>query len=277
MKISSLLHRYNLELEERKRSLQRKEVGEAYKKHAKYADASKNPILQALENLLSGKTEKDLHEADIAARKESQPSTGEAKEKFLEQPEVKKEIEQLKQIEEEVIIHENAHKAAGAGVTGAVTYSHTTGPDDQRYINGGEVSIQMPSGGGEPDETIALLEKVRQAALAPSQPSPQDLRVAASASAQINQVRAEKNGESIEESQEQQAPYADADLSFTMPERFAKDFARNPQDQTVFGQDLEKLLFQRTFNKATEKYSSHVAMVNNGYRSGNEPIFSQIA
>lgn len=277
MKISSLLHRYNLELEERKRSLQRKEVGEAYKKHAKYADASKNPILQALENLLSGKTEKDLHEADIAARKESQPSTGEAKEKFLEQPEVKKEIEQLKQIEEEVIIHENAHKAAGAGVTGAVTYSHTTGPDDQRYINGGEVSIQMPSGGGEPDETIALLEKVRQAALAPSQPSPQDLRVAASASAQINQVRAEKNGESIEESQEQQAPYADADLSFTMPERFEKDFARNPQDQTVFGQDLEKLLFQRTFNKATEKYSSHVAMVNNGYRSGNEPIFSQIA
>lgn len=277
MKISSLLHRYNPELEETKRSLQRKEVGEAYKKHAKYADASKNPILQALENLLSGKTEKDLHEADIAARKESQPSTGEAKEKFLEQPEVKKEIEQLKQIEEEVIIHENAHKAAGAGVTGAVTYSHTTGPDDQRYINGGEVSIQMPSGGGEPDETIALLEKVRQAALAPSQPSPQDLRVAASASAQINQVRAEKNGESIEESQEQQAPYADADLSFTMPERFAKDFARNPQDQTVFGQDLEKLLFQRTFNKATEKYSSHVAMVNNGYRSGNEPIFSQIA
>lgn len=277
MKISSLLHRYNPELEERKRSLQRKEVGEAYKKHAKYADASKNPILQALESLLSGKTEKDLHEADIAARKESQPSTGEAKEKFLEQPEVKKEIEQLKQIEEEVIIHENAHKAAGAGVTGAVTYSHTTGPDDQRYINGGEVSIQMPSGGGEPDETIALLEKVRQAALAPSQPSPQDLRVAASASAQINQVRAEKNGESIEESQEQQAPYADADLSFTMPERFEKDFARNPQDQTVFGQDLEKLLFQRTFNKATEKYSSHVAMVNNGYRSGNEPIFSQIA
>lgn len=277
MKISSLLHRYNPELEETKRSLQRKEVGEAYKKHAKYADASKNPILQALENLLSGKTEKDLHEADIAARKESQPSTGEAKEKFLEQPEVKKEIEQLKQIEEEVIIHENAHKAAGAGVTGAVTYSHTTGPDDQRYINGGEVSIQMPSGGGEPDETIALLEKVRQAALAPSQPSPQDLRVAASASAQINQVRAEKNGESIEESQEQQAPYADADLSFTMPERFEKDFARNPQDQTVFGQDLEKLLFQRTFNKATEKYSSHVAMVNNGYRSGNEPIFSQIA
>lgn len=277
MKISSLLHRYNPELEETKRSLQRKEVGEAYKKHAKYADASKNPILQALENLLSGKTEKDLHEADIAARKESQPSTGEAKEKFLEQPEVKKEIEQLKQIEEEVIIHENAHKAAGAGVTGAVMYSHTTGPDDQRYINGGEVSIQMPSGGGEPDETIALLEKVRQAALAPSQPSPQDLRVAASASAQINQVRAEKNGESIEESQEQQAPYADADLSFTMPERFEKDFARNPQDQTVFGQDLEKLLFQRTFNKATEKYSSHVAMVNNGYRSGNEPIFSQIA
>lgn len=142
MKISGLLHGYNPDLEERKRSVQRKEVGNVYKKHAKYADASKNPMLQALENLLSGKTEKDLHEADAAARKDAQPTATEAKEEQLARPEVKKEISQLKQSEQEVIAHENAHKSAGAGVTGAVTYTHTTGPDDQRFINGGEVPFK---------------------------------------------------------------------------------------------------------------------------------------
>lgn len=274
MKISTLLHGYNPDLEERKRAAQRKEVGDVYKKHAKYADANKNPMLQALENLLSGKTEKELHEADAAARKDTDPV--EAKEAHLERPEVKKEISQLKQTEQEVIQHENAHKSSGAGVTGAVTYTHTTGPDDQRYINGGEVAIQMPATTGEPEETIALLEKVRQAALAPAEPSPQDLRVAASASAQIQQVRADKFGEPLEE-QEEVAPFADKDLTFEVPEKFQKDFARNPEQQTVFGQDLEKLLMQRTFNNASQTYNAHIAMVKNGYRSVAEPIFSQVA
>jgi len=276
MKISGLLHGYNPDLEERKRSVQRKEVGNVYKKHAIYADASKNPMLQALENLLSGKTEKDLHEADAAARKDAQPTAKEAKEEQLARPEVKKEISQLKQSEQEVIAHENAHKSAGAGVTGAVTYTHTTGPDDQRYINGGEVAIQMPATTGESDETIALLERVRQAALAPAEPSSQDLRVAASASAQIQQVRADKYGEVVEE-QDETVPFEDEDFTFDIPDKFQKDFARNPEEQTIFGQDLEKLLFQRTFNNASQKYSSHMAMVNNGYRSVTEPTFTQVA
>lgn len=278
MKISSLLHGFNPDLEDRKRSQQRKEVGEVYKKHAQYAGASKNPMLKALENLLSGQTEKELHEADAAARKEDSQQMVTAKEELLERPEVKKEIEKLKQTENEVITHENAHKAAGAGVTGAVTYTHTTGPDDQRYINGGEVAIQMPAATDDPDETIALLEKVRQAALAPAEPSPQDLRVAASASAQIQQVRADKLGEQVEQEQaDETAPFANENLTFEVPEKFQKDFARNPDEQTVFGQDLEKLLFQRSFNTATQKYNVHIAMVKNGYRSAAEPTFSGVA
>ncbi|WP_274309023.1 putative metalloprotease CJM1_0395 family protein [Solibacillus daqui] len=276
MKISSLLHGYNPDLEERKRSVQRKEVGDAYKKHAKYANASKNPMLQALENLLSGKTEKELHEADAAARKDSQQTLVESKDEELARPKGKEELSQLKQTEQEVIAHENAHKSAGAGVTGAITYTQTTGPDNQRYINGGEVAIQMPATNGESDETIALLERVRQAALAPAEPSSQDLRVAASASAQIQQVRADKYGEVMEE-QEESAPFADEDFTFEMPEKFQKDFNRNPEEQTIFGKDLEKLLFQRTFNNAAQKYSSHIAMVKNGYRSVTEPTFSQVA
>lgn len=268
MKISSLLHQFNPDLEDKKRSLQRKDAGEAYKKHAKYADASKNPMLQALENLLSGKTEKELHEADAAARKDSEQSSVEMKEPFFELPEVKKEIERLKQTEKEISVLEHAHKAAGAGVTGAITYTQTTVPENQRSINGS----------GESNETIALLENVRQAALAPAEPSLQDFRVAASASAQIQQARGEQIDEPFNlEDEEEIAPFANEDFSFEVPERFKKNFVRNAEEQTVFGQELEKLLFQRTFNKASEKYGSHTAMVSNGYRPMYEPTFSQSA
>lgn len=158
MKISSLVHGSNPALEERKRSLQRKEASEIYKKHAKYTDASKNPLLEALEHLLFGKTEKELQNTDAANLKD------------LEQP-----FDEIK-------------------------------------------------------------EQLKEA-----------------------------------------APFVNEDLSFTMPEKFQKDFARNPDEQTVFGVHLEKLLFQRSFNTATQKYTSHIAMVNNGYRSVDEPVFSRIA
>ncbi|ATP38892.1 hypothetical protein CSE16_02020 [Solibacillus sp. R5-41] len=270
MKISSLLHGFNPDLEERKRPIQRKIVGDAYKKHAKYTDASKKPILQALENLLSGKTEKDLHKADAAARKETSQSVVEA----IVQPEGKNEIDQLKLMEREVVAHESAHKAAGANVTGGISYSHATGPDNQRHITGSEVSIHLPST-GESDSTISLLEKVRQAALAPAEPSVQDLRVAASASTQIQQVRAEQNGDAFEE--ERVAPFAEEDFAYVVPERFRSDFTRDPQERTVFGKELENLLFQRTYNKAVEKYSSHITMVKLGYNPLIEPTFSQSA
>ena len=238
MKISSLMHQFSPDFEERKRSLQRKEVGDVYKKHAKYADASKNPMLQALENLLSGKTEKDLHEADAAIRKESQQS-------FVEIDQV-----ELKQTTQEVAMQENSMKA----------------------IDETDSAVNF----GEQDETIALLEKIRQAALAPTQPSPQDFRVAASASAQIKQVQADQHGETVEELEEL-PPYAEDDLTFTMPERFEKDFVRSPNQQTIFGQELEKRIFQRTFHQATAKYNAHISMVKNGYRSAYEPTISKTA
>lgn len=135
MKIASLIHHVGADFEDRKRALQRKEMGEAYKKNAKYVDANKNPMLKAPENLLSGKTEKDLHAADIEAKEQSaQELGGNDKQQQLELLEVKKEIQLLKQTEQNVIAHEQAHKAAGGGVTGAISYSHTTGPDEQRYI-----------------------------------------------------------------------------------------------------------------------------------------------
>lgn len=62
MRISHFLNEHNVNLEERKRVMQRKEMSETYKKNASFLQASKNPMLEMLENLLSGKTEKEMHE-----------------------------------------------------------------------------------------------------------------------------------------------------------------------------------------------------------------------
>ncbi|MDN4492023.1 hypothetical protein [Ureibacillus aquaedulcis] len=63
MRVSSFLLN-NSNFEERKRIMQRKEANDAYKKNALYTQAKKNPMLKVLEDLLSGKTEKELFEKD---------------------------------------------------------------------------------------------------------------------------------------------------------------------------------------------------------------------
>lgn len=108
----------------------------------------------------------------------------------LEDPEVRSEIMSLQNAEDKVIAHENAHKSVGGEFAGAASYGYTTGPDGKRYISSGEVSISVPAT-GEPEELVSALERVKRAAMAPAEPSPQDQRVAASASAKIGSLRAD--------------------------------------------------------------------------------------
>lgn len=203
MKINSLARGFSSELDERKRSQLRKEAGEAYKKHAQYTDPKKNPLLKALENLLSGKTEKDL------------------------------------------LTQDNANQAENLAVVNDITYTQTP-----------------------------TLDNVR---LASAVPSSQDLLTAANVSTSIPQTPANTQNEQTEQIQKEAISLPDENLTFTIPEKFQQDFARNPDEPTVFGRELEKLLFQRSFNIAAQKYSAHISMVNNGYRSAEESVFSQIA
>ena len=203
MKISSLARSFSSELDERRRSQLSKEAGEVYKKHAQYTDPSKNPLLKVLENLLSGKTEKDLLEND------------------------------------------NANQAENLAVPTDITFSQTSTPDNVH--------------------------------LASAVPSSQDLLTAANVSTSIPQMPANTQNEQTEQIQKEAISLPDENLTFTIPEKFQQDFARNPDEQTVFGQELEKRLFQRSFNIASQKYSAHIAMVNNGYRLTEESVFSQIA
>lgn len=91
------------------------------------------------------------------------------------------EVRELEQIDRNVRVHEAAHIAAGAGVvTGGASFSYTRGPDGKMYATAGEVPISMDKG-DTPQETIANARKIIAAAMAPSDPSPQDYKVAASA------------------------------------------------------------------------------------------------
>jgi len=99
-------------------------------------------------------------------------------------------INKLKAIEKRVIAHELAHKSVGGELAGAIRYKYVVGPNGKRYIVGGEVPIHIRKG-KTPEETIKIAEKVKAAALAPSDPSPQDLKVAAMATALEMQAKAE--------------------------------------------------------------------------------------
>lgn len=107
------------------------------------------------------------------------------------------EITTLKSTDSKVRSHEAAHMAAAGGLShSGASYEYTTGPDGKRYAVGGEVSIDT-SGGSTPEETLRKAEQIRSAALAPADPSGQDLQVAAQAAQMAMRARAEIAAESF--------------------------------------------------------------------------------
>lgn len=101
-------------------------------------------------------------------------------------------VQELQQRDREVRQHERAHQVAGGSVAGSAQFSYTQGPDGQRYATSGEVSIDT-STEDDPRETIAKMQTVIRAALAPAEPSSQDQKVAAQARAQLAQAQQELN------------------------------------------------------------------------------------
>jgi len=100
------------------------------------------------------------------------------------------EVKRLKDRDREVRAHEAAHASAGRGFTGSPNYEYATGPDGARYAVGGHVNIDTAEVPDNPEATIAKMEVVRAAALAPAQPSGQDRAVAAAAGTKAQEARA---------------------------------------------------------------------------------------
>lgn len=110
----------------------------------------------------------------------------------------RQQVIELQQRDNEVRSHEAAHISAGGSVvSGAASFTYQKGPDGKLYAVGGEVSISS-SGGNTPEEKIAIARQIQAGALAPANPSPQDLKVASSASVMEAQARRELSLENSE-------------------------------------------------------------------------------
>lgn len=132
---------------------------------------------------------------DLEKEKDSKPGE-------LTEPE-KKMVDELKRIDREVRNHEMAHLAAAAGLSASGPhYEYTRGPDNKQYAVGGEVNIDNSPVPGDPEATIRKMRRVRAAALAPADPSPQDRSVAASAQRTASKARAELSRMKMEEMNE---------------------------------------------------------------------------
>ena len=95
------------------------------------------------------------------------------------QQQIKKILQKLRVTDMKVRAHEMAHLKAAQGVAiSGPNYEYVRGPDGKMYAIGGEVNIDTTPIPGNPKATAEKAEKIKRAALAPSDPSPQDYRVA---------------------------------------------------------------------------------------------------
>lgn len=170
------------------------------------------PQEQQADSPASGREEADRDANSPTRAGQSEPSPQEQRQQQLV-------IDDLVQRDREVRTHEQAHAAVGGQYAGAPTYSFKRGPDGQRYAVSGEVSIDTAPVPNDPEATLRKMEIVQRAALAPMEPSPQDLRVAALAQAQAAQARVE-----LAEQRREEAAIA-------VEERKARDEAREIEDQ----------------------------------------------
>jgi hypothetical protein len=112
-------------------------------------------------------------------------------------------ISELASRDADVRAHEAAHAAVGGAYAGSPSYTLQQGPDGKAYAIGGEVGIDLSSVSGDPAATISKMEVVMRAALAPIDPSAQDLRVAAEAQGLATAARAEQAEQTRTEAAEQ--------------------------------------------------------------------------
>lgn len=141
------------------------------------ADDSSDSIVNDAENNVPNNAEKETFEKAEAEKREKNQA---AEKQQVEQDRLM--IQELAARDREVRTHERAHAAVGGQYAGAPTYTYQRGPDGVNYAIGGEVKISTSKIPGDPQATIDKAQQVRRAALAPAEPSPQDRRVAASAS-----------------------------------------------------------------------------------------------
>ncbi|MEE9161742.1 MAG: putative metalloprotease CJM1_0395 family protein [Candidatus Neomarinimicrobiota bacterium] len=157
--------------------------------------------LQDQRNLAEGARTAGSEKAAQPAESPSQLQRGEGTAE--QSPEEKARIAELKRRDTEVRRHEQAHvAAAGRYARGGANFQYVLGPDGKLYAVGGEVQIDTSEVPDDPEATIRKAQTVRRAALAPSNPSSQDQRVAAAATQMEFEARMELSQERTEQAEE---------------------------------------------------------------------------
>jgi len=101
-------------------------------------------------------------------------------------------VRRLEKRDQEVRRHEQAHlSSAGGYAKGGARYDYQRGPDGKNYAVGGEVTLDVSKIPNDPEATIAKMEIVKKAALAPAEPSSKDRTIARNASRAIQKARTE--------------------------------------------------------------------------------------
>jgi hypothetical protein len=114
-------------------------------------------------------------------------------------------LAQLAKRDAEVRSHEQAHASVGGSFAQSPQLSYEQGSDGRRYAVDGEVSIDISAVPGNPLATVNKMRQVYAAAMAPSDPSMADIRVAAEAIRILNMAKADlaeqrlQNAPSVEE------------------------------------------------------------------------------
>lgn len=166
----------------------------------------------------------------------------------------KKQVQELKQRDQEVRAHEQAHKTVGGPYASAPTYDTTTGPDGREYAVGGEVKIDASPVANNPEATIRKMDIVIRAALAPADPSPQDRQVAQQAQQARIQAQAALSKERQAEAEEARGDTDKTAEKSPIEEALAEAKSNNPTDnQDAHGQTTPFLQPQQNaYSKAIE-------------------------
>ncbi len=152
-------------------------------------------------NAQSNPAQGDLFGQDNAEDPSAGRESAEERQQQQQEAAEQRKIDELERNDRRVRAHEQAHAAVGGQYAGSPQYEYESGPDGQRYAVAGEVSIDI-SAENTPEETLRKMQQVRAAALAPVDPSAQDLRVASEASQKAAEAQIEIARESTEEARE---------------------------------------------------------------------------
>ncbi|CUU70150.1 putative metalloprotease CJM1_0395 family protein [Campylobacter hyointestinalis] len=139
--------------------------------------------------------------------------------------EEKLQVAKLQQRDSEVRTHEASHMAAGAGLTSGADFTYQKGPDSKMYAVGGEVGIDT-SLGKTPEETIQKAQQIKRAALAPSSPSPADLKIAANAASMEVSAKAQM--------QQEQQDSNNNESNGSTTNSNSKNSTKNPYEQNTY-------------------------------------------